>query len=39
MNNSEKFVKNEPKLINEYDGDGYLDEKEDKKPQYLEEGQ
>ena len=39
MNKSEKFSKNEPKVINEYDGDGYLDEKEDEKPQYLEEGQ
>tara|TARA_B100001094_G_C17639397_1_gene534311 strand:- start:262 stop:393 length:132 start_codon:yes stop_codon:yes gene_type:complete len=38
VDKSEEFSKKGKKLISEYDGDAYFDEKEEKKPQYLEEG-
>ena len=37
MDKSEEFKKTGRKLISEYDGHEYYDEKEDEKPQFLNE--
>jgi len=37
MDKSEEFKKSGKKLISEYDGHEYYDEKEEKKPQFLSE--
>jgi len=39
LDKSEEFSKKGRKLISEYEGDAYFEEKKDEKPQYLEEGQ
>jgi len=37
VDKSEEFVKSGRKLISEYDGHEYYDEKEEEKPQFLNE--
>jgi len=39
VDKSEEFNKSDKKLISEYDGDGYFEEEENKKPQFLNESQ
>ena len=36
---NEESNKNNRKLINEYEGEGYFDEKNEKKPEFLKEDQ
>ena len=39
LDKSQEFIKSGKKLISEYDADAYYEEKEEKKPQFLKEGE
>jgi len=39
VDKDEEFIKSGRKLISEYEGEAYFEEKEDEKPQFLKEDQ